>query len=404
VTASLLSFWQLAGKETARKLPSLLFVNESPDHQSPAVEAAKNLLAQQGDTTPRVQKEGPFAHGAIEDAPIRMATAIQNYNNSSKITGDILGQKTTQLYLDDFYAAQRTAYGYGRSRPYADSWHEHFGLISDADAIVSLRIESDEDVELLQQHLQDGKTLHSPEGIGGPLAMIPKRIALAGSLSSAQWDFATASTLLDIGVPVISLPDISKGPLLFSNWPPFELLATMWPRVQVPPIGPASQFSQNAESLRHYEKLRKRLHLLPADYEFAILTLTREICSMCFSLVSLAASQSPKESHSKIGETILKLHDEALRGITLGVESLTWHGLGLPIEHPPELAAKVLEALRAKGPLSLRDLQRTTRIPSATIRDEILAALKTEGIVRVQDKKVTAVTFEEFSSRLYARV
>ena len=153
VTAAVLSFWQLAGKRTAGTFPSLVFVNDSTTLQSHAVEAANKLLTLQSDHTPRVQKEGPYAFGAIKDAPFRMAAAVKGYNHSLKVTKGIPGSKTITHYCDDFYAAQRTGYGYGRSRPYASSWDEHFGLISDQDSIVTLRLETDEDIKLFQQHL-----------------------------------------------------------------------------------------------------------------------------------------------------------------------------------------------------------------------------------------------------------
>ncbi|MGJ8724621.1 MAG: hypothetical protein ACSHYB_08695 [Roseibacillus sp.] len=404
VTAAVLSFWQLAGERTAGTFPSLVLINDSTTLQSHAVEAAKRLLTLQSDNTPHVQKEGPFAFGAIEDAPVRMATAVKDYNHSLKLTKGIPGSKTATHYRGDFYAAQRTGYGYGRSRPYASSWDEHFGLISDQDSIVTLRLETDEDITLLKQNLRDKKTLLPPEGFGRPLAMVPKRIALAGSLSVEQWDFVTTSHLLTLGLPIIPLPDISKGTLIDSNWPHLENLATMWPQTQVSQIGPISRYSIKSESDRLYERLRQRLHLLPADYEFAILTLVRELYSMCYSLVGLAASQSPKESFPKIDETIYKLYGETLRGITLGVESLTWHGLGLPASHPPELISKTVQMLREQGPLSLRELQRTARLPSSAARDEILASLVDVGAVRIQDKTATAAPFSEFSARLYGRV
>ena len=234
--------------------------------------------------------------------------------------------------------------------------------------------------------------------------MVPKKIALAGSLSVEQWDFVTTSHLLKLGLPIITLPDISKGALIDPNWPHLENLATMWPQTQVSQIGPISRFSMKRESDRLYERLRKRLHMLPADYEFAILTLMRELYSMCYSLVSLAASHSTKESFSKAGETIEKLYDETLRGIAIGVESITWHGLGLPTNQPPELNSKTLQVLRENGPLSLRDLQRYARIPSSSAREEIIAALQGVGVVRVRDKTVAALPFSEFSAGLFGRV
>ena len=333
-----------------------------------------------------------------------MASAVKGYNHSLKVTKGIPGSKTTTHYRDDFYAAQRTGYGYGRSRPYASFWDEHFGLISDQDSIVTLRLETDEDITLLKKHLRDESTFLPPEGFGGPLAMVPKRIALAGSLSVEQWDFVTTSYLLRLGLPIITLPDISKGTFIDPNWPHLENLATMWPQTEVSQIGPISRYSMKIESDRLYERLRKRLHLLPADYEFAILTLARELYSMCYSIVGLAVSQSPKESLSKVEETIYKLYGETLRGITLGVESLTWHGLGLPARQPHELFVKTLQVLREQGPLSLRETQRSARLPTSAARDEILAGLAEVGAVQVHDKTVTATTFSEFTHDLFDRV
>lgn len=403
VTTLALTLWQLAGANTARTFPSLLLINSSPDQPSLGAQVSNTLLNLNGDTTPRVQKDGPFAYGTIEDAPTKMAASVHHFHHSAKHTQGVVGKKSFQHFRDDYYAAQKTAFGYGRSRPYADSWSEHFGLISDRDDIVTLRLATDRDIALFQHHLGDGKTLCPPKGIGGPLSMVPKRIALAGALAPEQWDFATASHLLELGLPVIALPDLGKGSLPASSWPPVEFLASMWPQAQPSQIGPAVQFSTNTESNRRYQRLRRRLHHLPANYEYTILTLARELISMCYSLVSLAASHSPKESQPKIGEAIQKLHDETLRGITLGVESLTWHGLGVSTSHPPKLVTKTLQVVREKGSLSLRDLQRTARISTATTRDEILAALEDAGVIRVKDKIATAATFSEFSHELLSR-
>ncbi|MDQ8190225.1 hypothetical protein [Roseibacillus persicicus] len=404
VTSLVLSFWQLAGARTIGTLPSFFFVGNSQKNQSPIAKLVFGILKQESDSTPREQQDGLFKHGKIKDAPSRMATSIHRHQHLLRTASIQSSRQACQRYHDEFYAAQKTAYGYGRSRPYADSWSKHFGLISEADGIVALRIERTEDVKLLKEHLLENKTLLPPKGIGEHLAFTAKRIALTGSLTTGQWDFGSACKLLELGLPILMLPHHKTQPFDFSNWEPIKFLAMVWPKFELSRVSPTSWLAGTEQNKQCYHHLRQRLSHLPSDYEFAIHTLVRELLSLCCNLGSLAGRHSPKESHSKAGDLVCKLHDETLRGITLGVESLIWHGLGLPISHPPELIAKTLQLLREKGPHSLRDLQRAARLPNATTRDEILTALEEAGVVRIQDKTVTAITFSEFTAGVYARL
>lgn len=317
VTSLVLSFWQLAGARTIGTLPSFFFVENSQKNQSPIAKLVFDVLKQESDSAPREQQDGLFNHGKIKDAPSRMVTSIQRYQHFLRDPSIQIGREACHRYRGEFYVAQKTAYGYGRSRPYADSWSKHFGLISEADGIVALRIERTEDVKLLKEHLQDNKTLLPPEGIGEHLAFTPKKIALTGSLTTGQWDFESASKLLELGLPILMLPHHKTQPFDFSNWEPIKFLAMVWPKFELSRVSPTSWLAGTEQNKQCYHHLRQRLSHLPYDYEFAIHTLVRELLSHCYNLGSLAARHSPKESHSKGGDLVCKLHDETLRRETL---------------------------------------------------------------------------------------
>jgi hypothetical protein len=97
------------------------------------------------------------------------------------------------------------------------------------------------------------------------------------------------------------------------------------------------------------------------------------------------------------------MFENTVRGITMGVESLIFHGIRIPGCPDFKQVANVLNHLRQRGPCTPRELLKRFQTTNADERDKLLTALEQECLV-VRDKKhVTAVSCREFFESLPSR-
>ena len=91
-----------------------------------------------------------------------------------------------------------------------------------------------------------------------------------------------------------------------------------------------------------------------------------------------------------------------LRGLVLSVTGLAWHGLGFDAGCPPSKTLKVLQRLRDEGAMTMSDLLRRNHLKKGE-RDVLVDRFAEENLVRVDGKTVTATSYLEFVTALYAR-
>jgi hypothetical protein len=148
-------------------------------------------------------------------------------------------------------------------------------------------------------------------------------------------------------------------------------------------------------------QLRVRLRHFPADYEFFVMRTVRELLPYCRRLVVITASGRTQQEQQL--NLTFDLFSTALQGVALGIEALGWHGYGFECPGGQEALRRVLRAVRERGSLSKRDLQRNQQWLTAESRDAIVGALVAEGLVMTTDNEITALPFADYWQRIIHR-
>jgi hypothetical protein len=151
----------------------------------------------------------------------------------------------------------------------------------------------------------------------------------------------------------------------------------------------------------YFALLRQRLRHLPADYEHAVQRLARQLLGGCIQYVQLLGTCTTK-GEFEIMALAFDLYAYALRGLTISMAGLAWHCLGFDPGCARQEATRVLECLRANGPISLSDLLRKARL-TKELRDVLVKRLAEQDLVEIDGKIIRARSYEEFVKALYAR-
>jgi hypothetical protein len=118
------------------------------------------------------------------------------------------------LYFD----AQRSGFGSGRCRPYAKAWHDKFGLLSERDCRVILRLGTLEDGMAFRKDVIAGRRrLLAPAGFGAGLKWLPKQFGISGVIEEDLWDADFARGLVNLPLPLWVLPHATKSPLILPD-------------------------------------------------------------------------------------------------------------------------------------------------------------------------------------------
>lgn len=404
-TALVLGLWQLQGRRLTPEVPSLLLVNAGEAKADPIDELIRHLIYNEGENQPRMQTQGPFMGAPLEMAPKTMRTALLLRRALGRnLAASPERQLEAQNLEQRFHAASIAAFGLGRCRPYAKAWHPEYGLLTDRNDEIILRLNDEQDREALEKDLQEAapRKLVFPQGIGPDLFPATKGISLSGSVNLKQ--ARTAIRLVSYCQPVFLLPHLSTEPLKLENLPGLGALALTWIHARIRPVttSPRLPFSEWTTSCR--DALRKRLALLPADYDFAIQQMLRQLDGVCDRIVCFSGHLGASEQ--ELIPIVRDIYSRALRGMTLCVAGLSWFGTGLNLgpdcEPLREKAAGILRRLRSQGPLTMNDLLKNFRL-SAKERGALLERLIEERLVRSEGKTVFATSYREFVEGLYAR-
>lgn len=403
--ALVLSLWQLRGHSLSEHVPSCVLLNAEEAAPDPVDDFIGALVHDEEANRPGAKGRRVGIPIQPEEAPDIMTRALQERQAISRYRHlDQFDQRNAQIHEGHYREARKSAYGSGWARAYARAWTESFGLISEDDDGLILRLTEGTDRSAFRHDvLEDPDRLLLPEGIGRHLQMSPKTISVSGSLTLDLWDEELVSGIIELGLPILFLPHTGKEPLTIPNPAAMEALPGLWrsapgPRAKTSLMVPPIDWFE-----AHYQDVRRRLHLLPGtgSYQFAVLQVLHQLGDVCAQIAHYAANNTtatPKQVAALFGD----LHTRTFRGITLGVAALAWHGLGFNPGCPRQKALKALKDLRTKGPLSRSEVLVGARLNKAE-RDLLLERLVAEDLVRVDGKTVTATTFLEFVAALHTR-
>jgi hypothetical protein len=402
VTTLFFSLWQLCGSGMTKRMPSLVLIHSHDgEGTSPLDSLAASLVFKGNFQEPQTYQVGMFAGGTPKMAPTFMTRAINRMEECSKQVRVPL-MAGPQLQEGQFYAAQRTGFGCGGSRPYNGSWDDTFGLITERNCEVILRLNTPEDRDKFRKHvMSDPEKLRAAIGYGPSLTVVSKRLCISGALQLSEWDEKFASHALGLGLPLVFLPEPKRKTAIDSSHPAFGYMASQLRTVFTNALEEPANFVPGPWFSHYAQCLRDKLRPLPGDYEFLMQRMARQLFPVSWHLASWAGNRSG--ASAKESEAIaLDLCAHALRGLVISVAGLSWHGFGLDGDIPQQDVIPVLNRIRAGGPMSRSDVARSNRISKET-RDELLKRFAAEDLVKIDGKVVAATTYAEFVEALYAR-
>ncbi len=405
-TALVLSLWQLRGTTLTPQPPSTLLLRPEGHGPDPIDNFIRAVIHNERDNEPRIQTDGPFMNRPVNCAPKAMEIAFQKRRSLGQIIPpDNFGrQLEAEAAEQKFRAAQVAGYGYGRARCYSKAWHPDYGLLTDADDQLILRLNSEEDrLGFCHDLLEEPKKILFPEGPGLNLFPTIKTISISGAFSTELWTSKLARHILASGMPCFVLPHVADSPLEGNLLNPLKYFATIWQAAPMLPVAPSLRLPYS-ESIRQYHvALRKRLAGFPVPVEFPTLQSIHELEEVCRRIVGVACDATTTQE-----QTLALLHDlyhHSLRGIVIGMASHVWFGVGLlPGEEQGELRVKserLLRRLRQNGPVTKTELLKNI-LRNKRNRDAVVEALTEPGLIEEVGDSIRAVSYEEFIVGLYA--
>lgn len=397
VAATLVTtLWQVVGRAMPFRPPSFLLVNAGGLDDDPLDKFASVHTG-----------PGPITSGNSDDHILRNRRVMLSHIHDSNKT-QRGNPAALELYVrqcqPDFLEARAQAFGHGRAGYYAERMDDQLGLVTDQYDDIILRLDRPADHERFRTDVHDNpERLRCPTGHSDSMKPVLKQAYVAGSLRPAQWDEALVTDIVSNGMPLLFLPHtvcqplniIGKEDLNIISW----TLASggMVRATALVPDLPGSPCIASCEA-----RLRSRLRHFPAAYEFFILRAIRELAVVCASLAAYV-SQSAATKANECNSLYWDLYIMCVRAVTLGVESLAYHGHGFDTGCPRGEAVKVLGYIREKEDVSRRDLQRRFEFFTAEVRDEVLERLAAEGLLELNGRQVAAVPLTGFIRSLPSR-
>ena len=403
-TAFVMSVWQLQGIRITESVPSLLLVNAGKDEEDPIDGVIRGLVHNPKDNEPRVQTAGPFAGGSIELAKRAMRSSLGKRRRIGNVSADRTSQVIEARNLEErFHAASITAHGCGYSRPYSEAWHPEYGLLTDMNGQIILRLNDDKDRQAMAGDIKDNPVkLGFPEGVGRNLFPVAKHITLSGSVTRVQ--ARNVAQIVAMGIPVLMVPHTGSSPLAVKNMPGLRSFAHLWLHAVVPPVPTSFHLPASDWNRTYRDVLQKRLARLPYDYSFAIQQALHHLDGVCDRIVWFSAT--PPTPKAELAALASDLYSHSLRGLTLSVVGLAWFGWGIELSPEAEpLRGKAIELLkraRKEGGISMTACLKNLHL-NANQRDMLIEGLTHEGLIRVEGKDVVATTYREFVTALYQR-
>ena len=402
-----LSLWQMRGVEMSEHVPSLIVLNAGEAAPEPVDDFLRGFVHDEEANSPGKRGQGLGHPISPEHAPEIMERAIRERRELRyRRNFDVLSERNAQIHENAYREASKAAHGTGGARAYSRAWAKGFGLLTDDNDQVILRLNEAYDRAAFRHDvLVDPGRLLMPKGIGRHLLPVSKELSVSGSLTVDLWDEELVTDIIKLGLPFVFLPHTATTPLTIPNAAALKLLPDLWRNAPGRraktwlTLPPGDWFEV------HSEDVCRRLRFLPGNraYEFAILQLLRQLDGVCDQIAKYAGN-SNEATREDVSTLFWNLHARSFRGITLGVAALAWHCLGFDPGCPREKAVKVLRFIREKGSVRKTDLllAKGCRV-DASARDVLLERIAAEDLIRVDGKTITATSFEKFVAALHSR-
>lgn len=404
VATFVISCCQLADKGLTLRTPSMIGINAHGFEDDPVDDFVCRLVTDTHCRLPQVYDTGAFALRKPEEATQSMEYAILQMR---EVEGTNLFKAEQHRALESLYFdAQRSGFGSGRCRPYATAWHDKFGLLSERDCRVILRLGSIADgVAFGKDVIAGSRRLLAPAGFGADLKWLPKQFGVSGVIEEDVWDADFARGMVNLPLPLLVLPHATKSPL---KLPDTNLIAAITDTLHHAFTGTIEEpdnFPPHPWFSHYAAQLRKRLRHLPGDYDHTMQRLARQLYPVCMRLVIYAARISPTKPISKqeIESLALDLSAHTLRCLAISMAGLAWHGLGFDAGCPCEEVARVLHYMRQKPPMTAAEFRRSAHVKNKEVRNVLIGRFLEEDLVRMNGEKIRPATFLEFVEALHAR-
>jgi len=401
VTQFVLSIWQLAGGYMSSRFPSLITISELAQSPNGEMDFASLILPE-----------------AIKSLPVRLLTqeeiiqAKKQGQDPAKVLlreNAVIEARLHERLRRESVLLQkcepktpRTIFEKAPCRRYAAASHPQLGLLTDANNEVILRLETKCDRNALRNDvIRFPENLTQPVGYGHDMKPTGKNLCLSGTIPLPDWDQTFATKIIDLGLPLLTLPG-STGPLPgIPHLDELRKFAQLASRQQKPFYDEPLNFPKNSGIEIFTDEIRERLHHLPATYEYAIQKMARQLFLVCFNLTRCWGKLSGS-SNPEVQALTHDLNEYTLRGVALGLATLSWHGLGFDPGGSQDTVNRILQYLRSRKPMSKSQLLRGAHLKKED-RDNILEALEKENLVRIEGKTISASSFENFTAALHAR-
>lgn len=400
-----LSCWQMSNGPLTATVPSVLLVNAGDAESDPLDDFMEDFVFHL-DRLEQYLRDGSNeknrllpgdAHKAMRLAVWGAEQLIASNGSSAHL------DMRMEVYRNQFHSYRSREIGDGPAARYTRAYMEEYGWLSNRDNRLVLRLDHTDDRKAMREDLLTGSNkLYDPKGFGWELAPISKKLALSGSVNSAEWDESLVTRLLTAGWPVLFLPHTVMLPLRAEETADLHLAfmkvdSFKWQsQVTADDVAPEDPWLQH-----HFHLLLSRLSHMPMDYSFAVQRMVRELGGVCVRLAIIISNDIKSTDVNVImGQDLFR---KTLRAILIGVAGLAYHGWGFDAGCPRETVATLLQHIRDHGPLSRRELQRKFPALGSQQRDEVIAKLEAEGVVECEGRRVRAVPLSDFMEQLQTR-
>ena len=395
----LLSLRQLVGQAASPQPPWLFFINGGGTTPDPLCEVAR---WNQGDGSPGIEDQtSDKFRGSV--AVMRDMAGRRKRLRDRGIAGVPKLEAREESGFRNYLVR---AFGSGMIGHYSKRYDPVLGWVAGGgnDLLLWLDQPDDHDSFCHDLHTRSDKLMW-PTGINSTMEMTDKFVSVTGSLNASRWDAGLVGDMLGAQLPVLYIPHVAEGPaiccderalgcvaMILQGQLRSGMLHWMYPRCQ--PM--SDEYAAGCEHI-----LRARLAHCPPNYDFFIMLTLREVDAFCLRLCRmLAGFDCPVDELELLRRDLTRA---TIRAITLGVESMAYHGVGVATFRPREEVCQILEIIRVTNSITRRDLQRKHPALPAAERDRVLDHMAKEGLIHVDGQRVTAVPLATFISSLAER-
>lgn len=411
IASFLLSEAQASGSYPLHVPPSYMLVNAGhhPDPCKQAANAAFHCRIPRKAPPPETPQIDPLTNEPRWTYTMKVAeTAMGCHIRDAKKVNEMPrqdGYKVREWRKKNSTEAFQMLYGTDAAGLYSRHIREDFGVASDIHNRASLWVRTSADFARFQDDLKNPESLYwKPWGYNREFEKRKKHVSLNGAISHEQWSTDLVHNIVTQAAPIVFLPHVAvqASPDIdgFEFYKILKLAASMDREIGDNKLNPTPHRHFPGQYVRYELLVRHRLRNMP-DYEIYVRSLFRSVFDR-YHLLCLGVSQlAPDDKKDHWLKQIMPLmFENTVRGITMGVESLVFHGIGILGWPDIKQVAAVLNHLRQRGPCTPRELLKRFQSMNADARDKLLTALEQECLIIRDKKHVTAVSCRQFIESL----